>query len=128
MSNRPEKVSEPRRGAGTVLLVDDEDIVRLTTADMLLELGYEVVEANSADAALDLVREGLEPDLLVSDHLMPGLSGADLARQLRETYPGLTVLVVSGYAQDDGLSPDLPRLTKPFRSDDLAAGLNALKS
>ena len=112
--------------SGTVLLVDDEDLVRLSTADMLIELGYRVVEAASAEAALTLVARGLKPDVLVTDHLMPGMSGTELARTLRTLRPTTRVLVVSGYAEAAGIAPDLPRLTKPFRNADLAASLAAL--
>lgn len=108
---------------GTALLVDDEDLVRMSTADMLNDLGFDVLEAGSAEEALKLMEAGNAPDLLVTDHLMPGMNGADLARQARLLLPGLPVLVVSGYAEVDGITPDLPRLTKPFRSADLAASL-----
>jgi PAS domain S-box-containing protein len=108
---------------GTALLVDDEDLVRMSTADMLIDLGFEVVEASSAEEAIRLIAEGLAPDLLVTDHLMPGLSGAELARDLRLKRPDLRVLIVSGYAEVEGIAHDLPRLTKPFRSADLAASL-----
>ncbi len=109
--------------AGTALLVDDEPLVRMSTAEMLSELGYRVVEATSAEDALQRVREGLRPNLLVTDHLMPGMSGTDLGRALRSQYPELQILVVSGYANNEGIAPDLSRLTKPFRSDELAASL-----
>jgi nitrogen-specific signal transduction histidine kinase/CheY-like chemotaxis protein len=111
---------EARRAkAGTVILVDDEPLVRASTADMLFELGYEVVEVETGRAALDAIA-AREPDLVITDHLMPGLSGTDLARILAGERPGLPVLIISGYADLDGLSPDLPRLTKPFRQADLA--------
>jgi PAS domain S-box-containing protein len=113
---------------GTALLVDDEELVRMSTADMLSELGYRVVEAASAEEALDKLREGLHPDLLVSDHLMPGMNGTDLARIVQAERPGVQVLIVSGYAEDDGVAPDLPRLTKPFRKDDLVARLANLQA
>jgi CheY-like chemotaxis protein/two-component sensor histidine kinase len=113
--------------SGTALLVDDEDLVRLSTADMLIELGYTVVEATSAEEALKLVGRGLRPDLLVTDHLMPGMSGTELARALMESRPTIKVLIVSGYAETEGIAPDLPRLTKPFRNADLAASLAALE-
>lgn len=113
----------PHQAQGTVLLVDDEDIVRLSTADMLLELGYEVIEAASTEEALRLCRDGWTPDLLVTDHLMPGKTGSDLARDLQTLWPRLPVLVISGYAEAEGLAPDLPRLTKPFRKDELAVRL-----
>jgi PAS domain S-box-containing protein len=115
-----------RTSRGTALLVDDEELVRMSTADMLIDLGFEVVEANSGEEALRLVRAGLVPAVLVSDHLMPGISGVDLARAARELQPALPVLVVSGYAEVEGIAPDLPRLTKPFRNAELAASLAAL--
>ena len=114
------------RGLGTALLVDDEDLVRMSTADMLMDLGYEVVEARSAEEALRMVGEGLQPDLVVTDHLMPGMSGVDLGRDLRVRWPKVPVLIVSGYAEVEGLAPGFPRLTKPFRSAELAASLTAL--
>ena len=114
------------QGLGTALLVDDEELVRMSTADMLIELGYEVVEAASAEDALRLIGDGLRPSLLVTDHLMPGMSGAQLARKLKADQPKLTVLIVSGYAEAEGLDPDIARLTKPFRNAELAASLSAL--
>ena len=113
-------------GRGTALLVDDEELVRMSTADMLADLGYEVVETDSAERALRLIEDGLYPDLLVTDHLMPGMNGADLAREFRSRRPDTPVLIISGYAEVDGIAPDLPRLTKPFRNAELAASLNAL--
>lgn len=111
---------------GTALLVEDEDLVRTSTADMLAELGYAVQDAESAEEALRLVDRGLRFDLLVTDHLMPGMTGTELAHELRARRPDLPVLVVSGYADMDALAPDLPRLSKPFRQADLAAKLAEL--
>ena len=113
-------------GRGTALLVDDEDLVRLSTADMLIELGYRVIEAASAEEALRLLNRGLNPEVVVTDHLMPGMSGTDLARVLQNDRPSIKVLIVSGYAETAGIAPDLPRLTKPFRSAELAATLAGL--
>lgn len=111
--------------AGTALLVDDEAFVRLSTADMLSDLGYRVIEASSAEEALRLI--GDQPvDLVVTDHLMPGMTGAELARALRETMPDVMILLVSGFAEVEGVAPDLPRLTKPFRKDELAASIAGL--
>jgi len=111
---------------GTALLVDDEKLVRASTADMLCDLGYAVVEATSAEEALKLLDGGLTPDLLVTDHLMPGMSGTELAQALRRSQPDVPVLVISGYAEIDGIAADLPRLSKPFRSSDLVAILSTL--
>ncbi|MBI1684266.1 response regulator [Caulobacter hibisci] len=113
--------------SGAVLLVDDEALVRAATADMLVDLGYRVVQAASAADALSMLEDGFEPDLLVTDHLMPGMSGTDLARQIL-TKRDLPVLIVSGYADVDAIAPDIARLSKPFRRDDLAAALVAARS
>jgi CheY-like chemotaxis protein len=93
---------------------------------MLAELGYEVVEAGSAEEVLALIRKGLRPDLLLTDHLMAGMSGTDLARTVRSEAAGVRVLLVSGYADAEGIAADLSRLTKPFRRDELAATLSSL--
>ncbi|GAA3902512.1 PAS domain-containing sensor histidine kinase [Sphingomonas limnosediminicola] len=109
---------------GTVLLVDDEELVRESTADMLSDMGFNVIQARSAECAMKLISEGLQPDLVVTDHLMPGMSGTDLAFAMREKWPGKPVLIVSGYAETAGMDPNLPRLTKPFRRRDLAAAIS----
>ncbi|MBB5716992.1 PAS domain S-box protein [Sphingomonas aerophila] len=112
--------------SGLVLLVDDEDVVRASAADMLEELGYHVQQAISGEAAIDLVAKGMVPDLLVTDHLMPGMTGVDLIGALRETLPDLPALIVSGYAEVEGIAPGIPRLTKPFRGAELAEALAGL--
>ncbi|MFS0774014.1 PAS domain-containing protein [Sphingomonas sp. 1P08PE] len=111
---------------GTALLVDDEDLVRMTTADMLGDLGFDVVETSTAEEALHQIDGGLAPAVVVTDHLMPGMTGADLASRLRSLRPDLPVLIVSGYAEADGIAIDTARLTKPFRNADLAASLAAI--
>jgi PAS domain S-box-containing protein len=124
VASRDPQESTP--GRGTILLVDDEELVRMSTADMLTELGYAVVEAGCAEEALKLFDAGERIDLVVTDHLMPGMNGTALADVLRSLRPDLPVLLVSGYAETDGLDPTLPRLTKPFRRDELAASLAQL--
>jgi signal transduction histidine kinase/CheY-like chemotaxis protein len=114
---------EPSPATGTVLLVDDEIAVRISTAEMLNDLGYEVVEVDCAEDALGRISEGLAPDIVVTDHLMPGMTGADFARWLNANQPELPVLIISGYADVDDIAPDLSRLAKPFRQADLAAAL-----
>jgi PAS domain S-box-containing protein len=113
-------------GRGTALLIDDEELVRHSIADMLGDLGFEVVEADSAEDALRQLDEGLQPNLLLTDHLMPGMTGADLVRRLRVDRPGLPTVIVSGYSEVEGIPTDIPRLSKPFRHADLAASLSAL--
>lgn len=65
-------------------------------------------------------------DLLITDHLMPGMTGTHLAHAVRAMKPGMPVLLVSGYAEHDGIEPSLPRLTKPFRKDELATSIAEL--
>jgi PAS domain S-box-containing protein len=113
----------PAVASGTVLLVDDEQLVRDTVAGMLAELGYAVVEAGSAAAALARLDDGLAIDALVTDHLMPGMTGTELARSVRARRPETRVVVISGYADVEDIAPDLPRLSKPFRQEELAAML-----
>jgi PAS domain S-box-containing protein len=114
-------------GEGIAMLVDDEELVRMSTADMLSDLGYDVIDFANADEALKVIEEGLEVAILVSDHLMPGMTGTDFIREVRARRPDMPALLVSGYAEAEGVAPDLPRLTKPFRQADLAASIAALK-
>lgn len=111
---------------GRALLVDDEEHVRHSTADMLADLGYEVVETDSAESALALIADGLAVDVVVTDHLMPGMTGTRLSEILRERGERAPVLIVSGYSESEGVNPDLPRLTKPFRRDELVESLSKL--
>mgnify|MGYP001952205579 CR=1 FL=1 len=121
------EATEPRLTRGTALLVDDEELVRASTSYMLAELGYRVIEAACGEEAMQLVVNGESFDLLVTDHLMPGINGTDLARLVRASRPGIAILLVSGYAEREGLDPELPRLTKPFRKSELAASLTQLR-
>jgi PAS domain S-box-containing protein len=110
----------PAQAAGRALVVDDEDLVRASAADMLAELGFEILEASSAEDALELLRNGPQVDVLITDHLMPGMSGAQLAYEVRRRWPRIRTVVISGYADAGGIGPDLVRLNKPFRHSDLA--------
>ncbi len=117
---------EHHHALGTALLVDDEELVRMSTAHMLSEFGYDVAEAASGEAALQMMRDGLNPDLLVTDHLMPGMTGAHLVEAVQAIRPSLPVLIVSGYAETEGIDPAVPRITKPFRSSELAEMLREI--
>lgn len=111
---------------GVALLVEDEELVRLSTAHMLADLGFDVVEASSGEDALSIIRTGLVPTVVVTDHLMPGMSGTELARTLRAELAQLPVLIVSGYAEAEGVDASVARLTKPFRNSELAESLASL--
>ena len=82
-----------------------------------------MVEASSGEEALNLLETGLMPDLIVTDHLMPGMSGTALARAVRAQLPSARLLIVSGYAEAAGGHADLHRLAKPFRRGDLATAI-----
>jgi CheY-like chemotaxis protein len=112
---------------GLVLVIDDEPRVRSATAEMLGSLGYDVVQASNAREGLDLLDHGLDPVVVITDHIMPGMTGAELALHLRATRPALAVLIMSGYQGIDLLAPDIPRLAKPFRHKYLSAGIAAAR-
>jgi PAS domain S-box-containing protein len=114
-------------GGETILLVEDDPLVRKHTEHQLLALGYRVVAAENAAEALDRVKEGTMPDLLFTDIVMPGeMNGRELAEELRERWPGLKVLYTSGFSHgmlDTPLGGQVaPKhlLGKPFRRRDLA--------
>ncbi|MEO6256518.1 MAG: ATP-binding protein [Sphingomicrobium sp.] len=115
----PQIMTAPRRA--TILLVDDEELVRTGTADMLSDLGYDVVQAASGAEALRLLRSGCEPDILVTDYLMPGMNGVELIEHMAPFAPGVQALLITGYSDiAAGPGANLPRLQKPFRQAELA--------
>ena len=108
----------------SILLVDDEDLVRSATAAMLREMGHSVTEATSGAEALERLNAGPRPDVLVTDYKMPRMSGAQLAKHVHQKWPGLPLLVITGYIGDDRDVASLPILAKPFRNADLASALS----
>lgn len=116
------KVGEPAvaQGGARIALVDDEAIVRSATAAMLRDLGYDVIEFASAGEALSAIRSNLAVDALVTDYLMPAMTGAQLITELRGAGVSLPALLVTGYAAAEDLPADIVRLAKPFRQTDLA--------
>ncbi len=125
---RSETSGSPGADAGVVLLVDDEPHIRAITAEMLTELGFEVREANSPEAALCAVQAGFAPDILVTDHLMPGMTGVELAYEVQAMLPNARALIISGFAEVESLDASLQRLAKPFVQSDLANALVQLRS
>jgi signal transduction histidine kinase len=120
-------VLRPPTGSAVVLLVDDEDLVRKVTADIIVDLGYSVVEAVSGANAISLLNQGAEVDLIVSDYLMPGMTGAGLVAELRQRGYRAPLLLITGYANAaEDVPADVPRLGKPFRQVDLACRLDDL--
>jgi signal transduction histidine kinase len=111
-----------------VLLVDDDSAVREVTAGILQDLGYRVVEAGSGGAALEVLDRQSEIDLLLLDFAMPGMNGAEVAREVHTRRPDLPILFVTGYADTDALAAagDDGILRKPFMEMELAAKLQSL--
>ncbi len=111
---------------GRALVVDDEDLVRASAVDMLTELGFDILEASSAEEALKILEHDPGVDILITDHLMPGMSGAALANAVRDRWPGIRTVIISGYADAEGIGTDLVRLNKPFRQSEIAEVLTEL--
>ena len=107
--------------SASVLVIDDDPDVRGFIAAALEEQGYRVREAGDGKEGLaEIDRE--KPDLVIVDFIMPGLSGAEVARKIRAKLPRQPILFVSGYSETDAVkrtAPDAPLLTKPFRADAL---------
>jgi PAS domain S-box-containing protein len=122
----PRTVEQPSQHA-TILVVDDDMLVRMGTVSLLEELGHTVVDASDGPAALEILRERGDIDLVVTDYAMPGMNGVALVLAARERRPGLPALLVTGYVELPANSPvALPRLIKPYREVELAACLAQL--
>lgn len=112
-ASRPEK-------SATILVVDDDTLIAMSTVDMLEDLGHTVIEANSARAALEIIETGRPLDLLMTDHVMPGMTGLELAEIVRSKRPTLPILLATGYAEiPEGSAMQLPRLPKPYQQSQL---------
>ncbi|HYD14418.1 MAG TPA: response regulator [Allosphingosinicella sp.] len=109
-----------------ILLVDDEDLVREGTAEMLRDMGHEVHCAAGGASALAWLADGAPADVVVTDFKMPQMDGAELAAEVRRLRPDLPVLLITGYTGASGQAHDLPRLSKPFGLHELADALAAL--
>jgi len=112
----------PSEAAERIVLVDDDPDVRVIAADMLRDAGYEVTEAESGSAALDVLAAEGTPAAMVVDVAMPVMTGVELASIVKRNYPTLPVVFMTGYAATN-LLPALSRhdvLRKPFQASDLA--------
>ncbi len=99
----------------TLLVVDDDPLVLASTSSMLEDLGHTAVEAASGRQALEILRAGAKVDLVLTDQGMPGMTGLQLAAELRQLRPNLPVLLASGYAEAAELAASgMPLLPKPF--------------
>jgi two-component system cell cycle sensor histidine kinase/response regulator CckA len=111
-------------GSGTILLVEDEDMVRAVAERALTRQGYTVLTAENGEAALELIAVSDKPDLLISDVVMPTMDGPTMVARVRRRYPDLPILFMSGYAEEQlRRSIDLDHvafLPKPFSVQQLA--------
>ena len=117
-----------RDAAGKMLLVEDDADVRSATRSMLEELGYQVIEADSGDAALRAIAAGCDVDLVFTDVIMAsGMTGIEMARAIKTRRPELPVLLTSGYTAQrlvpNAMNGDLPLLRKPYTLSELAKAL-----
>jgi two-component system, cell cycle sensor histidine kinase and response regulator CckA len=125
---QPTQVPTPKpaeRGSETLLVVEDERVVRALMVRSLASLGYRCVQAGTADEALQVLQQHKEIDLVITDVVMPGTSGGDLGLLLADRYPALPVLYTSGFADNDMVRRGLldegrPFLQKPFAPRELA--------
>jgi PAS domain S-box-containing protein len=121
-------------GSETILLVEDDEDVRATAAEMLSELGYSVLRAKNADSALVIIESGAKIDLLFTDIVMPGtLRAPELARKAKQKIPGIVVLFTTGYAENAALHGGrldfgINLVTKPYARDQLGRKLRQILS
>jgi len=120
-------------GSGeTILLVDDEQTVRATTAEVLTRMGYHVLEAANGDMALDLFNsQRWQIKLIISDVIMPRMGGAELLKTVRQSGSELPFILITGYDKDNVLPKDIqPQnclvLNKPFNFDALSESIQTM--
>ena len=119
-------------GAGTILLVEDEAPVRIFSARALRNKGYKVLEADCAEAAFKVIAENKgKLDLIISDVVMPGMTGPDMVEQISKEYPDIRVIFISGYAEDAfvqtyGATRNFHFLPKPFSLKQLATKVKSV--
>lgn len=124
-------MTQTKTTTGTILVVEDQERVRAAVRRMLEALGHTVIEAaDGPDALQTLDLAGMHIDLVLSDVVMPAMTGLELARRVLARVPPVPVLLMSGYPQDAidrdaGARPDVPFLEKPFTFQALAAAVDS---
>ena len=119
--------SRPETAPCKVLIVDDDSLVMTGTAAMISDLGHTPVEAHSAAEALDILGSGLKVDVVLTDHVMPIMTGLQLAGCIQEKFPGLPIILATGYAElpVDPATLGIARLAKPCTQLEIAAAIHA---
>ena len=103
------------------MVVDDDPLVLINTAAMLEDLGHDVFEATSGEQALRVLRRSNGVDLVITDQLMPGMTGTQLIAVIRSERPELPIILATGYSElRTPTDASIPRLAKPFLQADLA--------
>jgi len=126
-----EEISRDLTGTARILLVEDEDAVRVFSTRALTNKGYEVIDAESGEGALALMeeQENYSPDILITDVIMPTMDGPALAQRMRQKFPDLKILFISGYTEEklkDHMGENIWFLPKPFTLKQLAAKVKAV--
>jgi signal transduction histidine kinase/CheY-like chemotaxis protein len=123
----PAPVLQKINRSAVILFVDDDPLIAMSTTEMLEDLGHRVIGVSSGLHALDIIRSAQPIDLMLTDHVMPGMTGIELAVAARQLRPSLPILLATGYAElPEGAQLDLPRLTKPYHQDQLRDRLDQL--
>jgi PAS domain S-box-containing protein len=126
-AERPVQAAHKVNRSAVILFVDDDPLIAMSTVEMLEDLGHQVIGVNSGLHALDIIRSEQPLDLMVTDHVMPGMTGIELAAASRKVRPQLPILLATGYAElPEGAQLDLPRLAKPYHQDQLRDRLDQL--
>jgi PAS domain S-box-containing protein len=131
---KPEPARAPARAAErfyeplVVLAVDDDPLVLTNTIAMLEDLDHTAIAASSGHMALEILRGGDSIDLVVTDQVMPDMTGMELAKAIRAEWPKLPIILATGFAETPSGRFTLPRLAKPFNQADLAEKITSLHS
>jgi two-component system cell cycle sensor histidine kinase/response regulator CckA len=129
--NEPQVSSHRSAGPSHILLVDDEDALRGYLAKALRSRGYNVMDVATGEEAVALVRKDNPPiDLLISDVIMPGMTGPQIVKELMTTHPALKLIFISGYTDDflersGPIGPEATLLAKPFHVESLIAAIHS---
>ena len=117
---------------GIILLIDDEEIIRMTSGEILNELGYDVLSAENGDAGLSILKEkNNSVSLVILDMSMPGKSGLEIYREIKEFMPSMKVLLTSGYKEEEKVEKMLEEandgfIQKPYTIDELSNRLSEM--